>query len=173
MSTQTDNIAIAQTSQIISQLLHSWASQNKAVTTFFNKYEDAAYMAQVAPGRNRAIYLFGHLVSTNDGLLPLLGLGDRLYPQLEALFSTNPDGQFDEIPSIPDLKEYWDKVNNTLATHFSKMTAADWLSPHTRVSAEDFVKEPNRNKLNVLVSRTIHTGYHLGQLRFLNAEAKV
>lgn len=173
MSTQTENIAIAQNAQIISQLVHSWASQNKIVTTFFNKYDDAAYMGQVAPGRNRAIYLFGHLVSTNDGLLPLLGLGERLYPQLEALFSTNPDGKFEEIPSIPELKEYWEKVNSKLTEAFSKMTATDWLSRHTRVSEEDFAKEPNRNKLNVLISRTIHAGYHLGQLRFLNAEAKV
>jgi hypothetical protein len=173
MNMQTENSAVAQTTQIIGQLLHSWNSQNKAVTGFFNKYADAAYLEEVAPGRNRAIYLLGHLVATNDGLLPLLGLGTRLYPELETLFSTNPDRAFETIPSITELKEYWAKVNNTLDDHFSKLTASDWLSAHTRVTEEDFAREPNRNKLNVLISRTIHAGYHLGQLRFLKNEHTV
>jgi len=33
---------------------------------------------QVAPGKNRLIYLWGHLTAVNDGLLPLLGIGERL-----------------------------------------------------------------------------------------------
>ena len=173
MSTQAENIVIAQTEQIISQLLHTWESQNKRVTGFFAKYDDADYMEEVAPGRNRAIYLFGHLVSTNDGLLPLFGLGERLYPQLETLFSRNPDRAFDDIPSIPELKAYWEKINTTLTEHFSKMTPQDWLSRHTSVSEEDFAKEPSRNKLNVLVSRTVHAGYHMGQLVFLKKKENV
>lgn len=167
MSTQVENSAIAQTEQIIGQLLHTWDSQNKRVAGFFAKYAEEDYMEEVAPGRSRAIYLLGHLTSTNDGLLPLFGLGERLYPQLETLFSRNPDRTFDDIPSIAELRTYFEKVNNTLTEHFSKMTAQDWLSRHMSVSEEDFAKEPNRNKLNVLVSRTVHAGYHMGQLIFL------
>jgi len=167
MSTQSDAIAVAQSQQIITQLLAAWASQNKSVTSFFTKYEDGFYQGEVAPERNRAIYLFGHLVSTNDGLLPLLGLGDRLYPELEQLFSTSPDRAFEEIPSIPQLREYWEKVNARLTAEFAKMTPADWLARHTRVSEEDFAKEPHRNKLNVLISRTAHSAYHMGQLMLM------
>jgi len=35
------------------------------------------------------------------------------------------------------------------------------------VSDEDFSKEPHRNKLNVIINRTNHMSYHLGQLILL------
>jgi len=47
------------------------------------------------------------------------------------------------------------------------MSVADWLGRHTAVSAEDFANEPLRNKLNVLMGRTIHESYHLGQLNLV------
>lgn len=168
MSTQTENTAIAPAIQIISQILNTWTANNSRVTAFFNKYEDAVYQEEVAPGRSRAIYLFGHLIAASDGLLPLFGIGERLYPKLEAPFLTNPDRTFNDLPSMAELREYWDKVNSTLTAHFDKMQPQDWLSKHTKVSEEDFAKEPHRNKLNVLLSRTTHISYHVGQLVLLN-----
>jgi hypothetical protein len=49
------------------------------------------------------------------------------------------------------------------------MQASAWFAKHNAVSAEDFAKEPHRNKLNVLITRTIHQGYHLGQMNYLKA----
>jgi dihydrofolate reductase len=60
-------------------------------------------------------------------------------------------------------------VTDALNAHFSKMTSADWLSRHTAVSEEDFVKEPMRNKLNIVISRTIHLASHMGQMLYLRA----
>lgn len=170
MNAQLNSTAVAPAEQIISQVLTAWHTNNTRMQAFFNKYEDAAYQQEVAPGRSRAVYLFGHLIASADGLLPLFGLGDRLYPQLERLFLTNPDRTFDDIPSIAELKAYWDKVNATLTAHFDKMQPQDWLSRHTKVSEEDFAKEPHRNRLNVLLSRTMHISYHMGQLVFLNKQ---
>jgi hypothetical protein len=160
-------VALVQTEQIIRQVILSWTAQNKAITNFFNKYNDQVYLNEVAPGRNRAVYLLGHLISSNDGLLPLLGLGERLYPQLETMFSVSPDRTFADIPSLSELKQYAETVSQTLTNHFSAMQPHEWLERHTRVSEEDFAADPVRNKLNVLLSRTIHIGYHLGQLTFL------
>jgi hypothetical protein len=42
---------------------------------------------EVAPGKNRLIYLWGHLAAVNDGLLPMLGIGERLHPEFEGMFS--------------------------------------------------------------------------------------
>ena len=67
MQTQTNNASA--TEQMIRQVINSWTSQNRAVTSFFNKYNDDAYLNEVAPGRNRAIYLLGHLVATNAMIL--------------------------------------------------------------------------------------------------------
>ena len=155
--------------QILALVKNAWNTQTKAVTAYFSKYDPGFYQEEVAPGRNRAIYLLGHLVASTDGLLPLLGLGDKRYPELEAVFLTAADDRKNDsvTPPLETLKEYWENLVNTLAGHFAGMSAAQWLERHTRVSAEDFALDPKRNKLNVLISRTMHIGYHIGQLALL------
>jgi hypothetical protein len=154
---------------MIELILNTWTSRNTAVTNFFGKYRDEAYEQTVAPGRNRAVYLFGHLIATNDALLPLFGLGNKLFPELEA-FGPNPDSSFPTVPPVTELKKKWETINLALSNHFNKMTPQDWLSRHTQVSEEDFAKEPHRNKLNVLIGRTNHQSYHLGQLNLLTVK---
>ncbi len=167
METLTNSTLTEQTIQLAINL---WATRNTAVSNFFNKHEnESVYLNEVAPGRNRAIYLFGHLIATNDALLPLLGFGDKLFPELEP-FSSSPDRSFEITHSISELKQKWEAVNTTLTDHFNTLSAAGWLDRHTAVSAEDFVKEPHRNRLNVLLGRTNHQSYHLGQLNFLTAK---
>ena len=160
------------TQLIIKQIIDTWTGRNKAFTDFFNKYNDAEYLNEVAPGRNRAIYLLGHLIATNDGMLPLFGLGERLFPELE-IFSGNPDKSFQINASIEELKTKWASLNTVLTNHFAKMSSTDWMSKHTTVSTEDFAKEPHRNKLNVFLGRTNHQSYHLGQLNLLTVKELV
>jgi len=62
----------------------------------------------------------------------------------------------------------WNTVNTTLTNHFNTMQPSDWLDRHTKVSPEDFAKEPHRNKLNILLTRTNHLSYHSGQLNLLS-----
>ncbi len=161
------------TEQIIKQIIASWTSRNVAVTNFFKLHDnDDVYLNELAPGRNRPIYLLGHLIATNDGLLPLFGLGEKLFPEL-AEFSTQPDRSFEIKLSLNELKKKWETVNAVLTGHFNAMTAAQWLEKHTAVSAEDFAKEPQRNKLNVLIGRTNHQSYHVGQLNLLTVKELV
>jgi len=152
---------------IIKQIIGSWAAQSKVVTDIFNLYEDEHYLNAVAPERNRGIYILGHLISASDGMQPLLGFGERSYPELEQLFSNSPDRTFEQIPSVNELKEKWSALNSKLQDHFSKLTVEEWLNRHTKVSAEDFATQPERNKLGVLLGRTNHISYHAGQLVFL------
>jgi len=45
-----------------------------------------------------------------------------------------------------------------------RFTPEEWLEKHTAVSDEDFAKDPDRNRLAVVLSRTNHMSYHLGQI---------
>ena len=172
MSDNSNSKTLSQTNQLIRQIINAWTAQNALVTKFMSKYDEQEYLRDVVPGRSRSIYLFGHLLAVNDALLPLFGLGERLFPEYEAIFLTSPDKSVDTLPSLNQLRENWKQVNEILTDHFTKMTADDWFSRHTRVSPEDFALDPQRNKLNVLLSRTVHLGYHLGQLNFINAKQK-
>ena len=149
------------------QLLDAWNGQLNRASKLFNELTVEQIQKEVAPGRNTGTYLLGHLVAVHDALFPLFGVGEKLYPQLEEAFIKNPDKSGLEKPSVKELKDYWNEVNRALENHFNKFTVDEWLQKHTAVSEEDFLKEPHRNRLNVLISRTNHLAYHLGQLAFL------
>jgi hypothetical protein len=96
-------------------------------------------------------------------MLPLLILGPRLHPEFDALFLTNPDKAAPELPAAAEIKKAWDDVNRTLLAGFESLSATDWLQKHASVSEEDFAKDPARNRFSVLLSRTTHVSFHLGQ----------
>jgi hypothetical protein len=152
----------------VKMALSAWETQNTRVKKLLDTLPDEQFMSETAPGRNRGVYLIGHLITVSDGLLPLLGFGDRLYPEFEEVFLKQPDRSGLDMPTLAELKKYWDEVHNKLAGHFSKMKAEDWFARHTAVSEADFAKEPHRNKLNIIINRANHTSYHLGQLVYLN-----
>lgn len=125
---------------------------------------DADFQKRVAPGRNRLYYLLGHLVAVHDRLLPLLGIGDRLHPELDPAFISNPDGTLGDPVSVGDLRKAWTDVNARLTTAFDSYSPQDWLHKHTAVSDEDFATDPSRNRLAVVLSRTNHLSFHTGQI---------
>jgi hypothetical protein len=59
---------------------------------------------------------------------------------------------------------FWAQVNGSLSDKFGRLTPQDWLQRHMAMSDEDYAKDPTRNRLSVLLSRTNHISYHLGQL---------
>lgn len=148
-------------------IISAWKAQNKRLDDKIAKYSDEQWLKETAPGRNTGIYLLGHLTAVNDGLISILGFSDKLYPQLENIFLFNADKSGVEMPSLTELKTCWHKINTNLDAYMSKMQPEDWFTKHTKISEEDFAKEPHRNKLSVLLSRTVHQSYHLGQLAYL------
>ncbi|MEO8406512.1 MAG: DinB family protein [Chitinophagaceae bacterium] len=147
--------------------LDAWYTYIGRADKLFQSFSDEELLKEVAPDRNSAAYLLGHLAAVHDGFFPMYGLGEKLYPQLEEVFIKNPDKSGLPKPSVAELRKAWTEVNSKLAEHFNKYTVDQWLEKHTAVSAEDFQKEPHRNKLNVLLNRTNHLANHYGQLLFL------
>jgi uncharacterized damage-inducible protein DinB len=148
-------------------IVSAWQTQNKRVNELFAKLSEEQFAKETAPGRNSGTYLVGHLAAVNDAMLSILGFGEKLYPELENIFIKNPEKSGLEKPSISELKKYWNQINAKLDQHIENMQPNEWFERHTSVSAEDFAKEPHRNKLNILISRATHQAYHLGQLAYL------
>lgn len=156
-----------QLSLMIKMVLMGWDAQNTYLNKLVSSLTDEQMAKQIAPGRNTGVYLFGHLIAVSDSLLPLLGFGDRLFPEMEETFIKNPDNSGLAFPSITELKQRFEAVNAELNGHFRSTDADGWLSRHTAVSPEDFIKEPHRNKLNVVINRTSHMANHIGQMLLL------
>lgn len=151
----------------VKMALSGWESTIRRSDALFQSLGDQQLMTEIAPGRNRGIYLLGHLIAVHDGLPVILGLGESRYPGLKAVFLDNPDKSGQEMPSIPELRQQWAETNSRLAGLFSSLQPAEWFQRHMSVTPDDFVKEPWRNRLNVLLSRTNHLASHLGQLVLL------
>lgn len=143
--------------------LNGWKGNIERAGKMFSGLSEEELLKEVAPGKNRLIYLWGHLTATHDAMLPLLGFGRRLHPEFDVAFISNPDKTQAGIPSVELVRKAWIEVNARLFEGFASLSAADWLKKHAAVAEEDFVKEPLRNRLAILLSRTNHLAYHLGQ----------
>lgn len=166
MNTET-NISPA---LFVKMALTAWQLQNTRADEIVEALSDEQLQQETAPGRNTGIYLFGHLAAVNDGIFTILGLGERLHPELDEIFVDTPDKSGRQMPSIETIKQYWKEINGALTDRFNKLTPEEWFQKHNSISAEDFAKEPHRNKLNVIITRTVHQGYHLGQMAYLKSK---
>jgi hypothetical protein len=143
--------------------INAWTLNIDRATKLFSSLNDQQLFGEIAPGKNRLIYLWGHLIAVHDAMRPLLGIGPRNYAHLDAVFVTAADKAVAELPSRSDLARMWEEVHASLTSAFNAYSPADWVGKHTAVSDEDFSRNPLRNRLSVLLNRTGHLTYHLGQ----------
>jgi hypothetical protein len=148
---------------LIDAALRSWRSNMDRAGKLFGSLTKDQLELEVAPGRNRLVYIWGHLTAFNDALLPLFGFGLRRYPELERVFVSQPDRAVSPILSGPELNEIWTQLDILLWAEFQKLASSEWLQRHQGISPEDFLREPHRNRYAVLLNRTAHLAYHYGQ----------
>ena len=103
----------------VKMVLDNWNKQVSAANKLLGSLTDADLEKEVALGRNRGVYLLGHLTAVNDKMLPLLNFGEAKYPKLYEDFAMKPDRAVAEIPSASELRTCWinscDELSSTLA----------------------------------------------------------
>jgi hypothetical protein len=142
----------------------AWRTIVGRLSRIFESADEETLQRQIAPGRNRAVYLLGHLIVAHDRMFTLMNLGLRLYPQLDDAYFDNPDRSRPDPVAPAELKAAWTDVSSRLTSAFELLTAAQWLEKHSAVSPDDFAKDPTRNRLAILLSRTNHAAFHTGQI---------
>lgn len=158
---------MAQTETMVKMILDRWNGSIKNFDTIINSLDDETLEKEIATGKNRGIYLLGHLIAVHDDMLVLLDMGAKLHPELYEPFLKAADKATAQIPSVSELRDFWIKQCEALKQKFDSLQPDEWFEKHTAVSAEDFAKEPHRNKLNIIITRTSHLQYHTGQLVLL------
>src|SRR5829696_2619351 len=111
-------------------VLNAWDDQVTRMNNLFTSLSDEQLMKETAPGRNRGIYLLGHMAAVHDRMLPLLGLGEQLNAEMYKIFVESPDKFIVQLPAIADLKAYWTNVNITLSKYFNNLKPAEWFQKH-------------------------------------------
>jgi hypothetical protein len=148
---------------VVASAVQAWRTNLDRADKLFAGLTEQELLTEVAPGRNRLVYLWGHLIAVHDAMLPLLRLGPRLHPELDAAFLTGADKSVAELPPAAELKRLWDEVNGKLSVGLTAFTVSDWAEKHSAVSDHDFAANPLRNRMAILLSRTSHVAYHVGQ----------
>ena len=135
--------------------LKVWKAQIDRADKLFGSPSSEEVLREIAPGRNRLLYLWGHLTAIHDAMLPLLGLRERLHPEFDVAFVSNPDKSRAGIPSHEQVRRAWNVVNAELWKGFEKMSWSDWVQRHSAVSEAPGLRF--REPL-MLVRRAIHSG---------------
>ncbi len=149
---------------LIATAVNSWKLVVSRLDQTVASFSDEDLQRQVAADRNRVFYLVGHLTAVHDRLFPMLGFGERLHPELDDEFVDKPDGAGADAISPAKLRSALSDVNGKLTQAFEALQPEEWLRKHNAVSDEDFAKDPLRSRLAVLMSRTNHASFHLGQM---------
>ncbi len=148
---------------LIPAAISSWEQVVTRVGTLCLSCTEEELLVDVAPGKNRIIYLWGHLTAIHDGMFSVLRLGERLHPELDAVFIAQPDRSV-PLPTSAEIAKCWEGAHTELLSRFTTLSPNEWLERHGNVSAEEFERNPSRNRLAVRLSRTNHASYHLGQM---------
>jgi hypothetical protein len=155
---------MATTELIVKMVIDRWNGSIVNLNKILSELSDEQLQKEVATGKNRGTYLLGHLIAVHDDMLKLLGMGEKLYPELFEIFIKQADKEASQTPTVAELRVMLEKQNTHLQEKFQKIKPEEWFERHTAVSAEDFANEPHRNKLNIIITRTSHLQYHTGQL---------
>ncbi|HRH01924.1 MAG TPA: DinB family protein [Bacteroidia bacterium] len=148
-------------------VLDKWRSSIKNFDDLLLELSDETLLREIVPGKNRGIYLLGHLLAVHDDMLVLLDMGNKLYPQWNDAFLKHADKVISDIPGCAELRQAWIIQAKAIQQKFDALPSEQWFEKHQAISDQDFALEPHRNKLNVVLTRINHLQYHIGQLALL------
>ncbi len=148
---------------LIAAAISSWEQVVTRVGALCLSCTEEQLLGEVAPGKNRILYLWGHLTAVDDAMFSILRLGERLHAELDAVFIAQPDRAM-PLPTSAEIAKCWKGVHTQLFSRFKTLSAKEWLERHGNVSPEEFERNPTRNRLAVLLGRTNHASYHSGQM---------
>jgi hypothetical protein len=76
---------------LIAAAISSWQQVATRIGTLCSGLNQEQLLVEVAPGKNRTLYLWEHLTAVHDAMFSVLRTGERLHPELDAFFITQPD----------------------------------------------------------------------------------
>src|SRR6267378_1887364 len=120
---------------VIQTAMSSWEQAVNRVGTLCLSCSAEQLLVEVAPGKNRILYLWGHLTAVNDAMFSVLRLGERLHPELDTVFIAQPDRSV-PLPTSTEIAKCWKDVHTELLSRFKTLSSKGWLERHGNVSPE-------------------------------------
>lgn len=106
----------------VKMVLDAWHSKTTQLDRLLSELSDEQLLQEVAPDRNRGIYLLGHLINVADSAFPLLGY-EKQAPHLWKPFVEMPDKESSDWTNVNDLRAEWVKVKTEIAKKIAAINA--------------------------------------------------
>jgi DinB superfamily len=107
---------------LIAGAISSWQQVVARVGGLCSGLSEEQLLVEVAPGKNRVVYLWGHLTAIHDAMFTALRLGERLHPELDGIFITQPDRSM-PLPTSEEIAKCWEAIHAGLLGTFTTLTS--------------------------------------------------
>jgi hypothetical protein len=111
----------------VKMAVSAWETQTSRATELLESLSDAQLLNEIAPHKNRGIYLLGHLIAIHDAMNDILGLGNRSHVELDKAFVENPDSLGFDMPTVSVLRKYWNDVHAKLNKSIRELAPEEWF----------------------------------------------
>ena len=128
-----------------------------------SEFSDEEFRLEISPGKNHALWILCHLVTSDDDFSLYMGKSELLYPEYAELFSQGRKLlPFEQCPSPKDVRNALEKVIEKNKLVYSSLRDKELNEPHALMNdpENDFFK----TKARVIMAWQLHQVYHTGQL---------
>src|SRR5258707_2639147 len=122
--------------------------EKTGVRIFFFFCSGKQILVGVATEKTTTSSFGGPPTAVNDAMFSVLRLGERLHPELDAVFISQPDRSV-PLPTSTEIAKCWEDGHTALLSRFKTLSPKEWLERHANVSPEEFEGNPMRNRLAV------------------------
>src|SRR5207245_6749272 len=129
---------------LIQTAMSSWEQVIKRVGTLCLSCSEEQLLVEVAPGKNRILYIWGHLTAVNDAMFSVLRLGERLHPELDAIFIAQPDRSV-PLPTSTETAKCREDDHTELLSRFKTLSSKERVDRHANVSPEEIAPNTTRH----------------------------
>ncbi|HRE40215.1 MAG TPA: hypothetical protein PLG90_02695 [Ignavibacteria bacterium] len=133
--------------------------------------EEKDFELEISPGKNHGLFIFGHLIASDDDFSLYLGKGDLLFPDYQKLFAgPNSLKPVNEYPKLNEMHEKWKAVCDKNRIIYENLTDNQLDEFHSL--CENPETDYFKTKERIIISWQFHQAFHVGQLATIHSKAK-
>jgi uncharacterized damage-inducible protein DinB len=133
------------------------------VDIYIKLLSDEEFEMELNPGRNHGVWIFGHMITSDDDFSHYLGKGNFMFPEYQDLFGQGSKLQpVNNYPKVSKLREQWGLVCEKNKKVYESLRDDEFEEAPENMSEE--MKKFFSTKGKVVMAWQLHQMYHCGQL---------
>jgi len=136
------------------------------VDIYIKMLTDEEFEMELSPDKNHGVWIFGHLITSDDDFSYYMGKGNFMFPEYQDLFGQGSKLQpVKNYPEVSKLKEQWKSVCEKNKKIYESLKDEEFEESPENMTDE--MKKYFITKGKVVMAWQLHQMYHGGQLSVL------